>query len=271
MTMTLDQAVAIATDLSGRSGFAADVVGGSVVKPVKTLAELKAANVPGSIIIADPSLPMGTRWDSASITLANDTTLDAPAGNLTLGGSLRPGNNCIMRRLGLARYGTASDIAWIDPAQKSHVWVDSCNIVGPSNDGGLDIAASTLNDDSPPCLVTISNTTFQDIDKTVLIDSLLVHLSQPKIFVTFSNNRSINCKQRFPSAGFNSVVHALYNQVGLAVDGVMGMQVRGGLMVAVGNKFTGPAGQQSIEIWNGGTLIESGNDWGPLLPPVTVP
>lgn len=269
MTMTNDEAASLARDLSGRSGFAKDVTGGSSVVFVKTLTELKAANVRGNIILADPTLPLETTWSTASFNLADDTTFDAPAGNLTLLGSVRPGNNCIVRRVGFGRYGTAADIAWIDPATKSNIWFDENRIVGPSNDGGLDIAASTLTDASPPCYVTVSNCTFENVDKTMLVDSLLTHLSEPKIFLTLTGNKFVNCKQRMPSAGYNALVHAHYNEIGLAADGVMGMLCRGGKLIATGNKFSGPAGQQSVEIWDGGTFVDGGNDWGPLLPPIT--
>jgi pectate lyase len=269
MTMTTDKAVALAEDLGGRSGFG-QPEGGTNVMVVSSLNALKAASVvPGNLIVADPALPMGTVWSTASINFADDTTFDAPAGNLTLNGSLRPGNNCIVRRVTLGRYGIAADIAWINPATKSNIWLDSVRIVGPANDGGLDIAASTLTADSPSCFVTVSNCTFEDVDKTLMLDSLQMKLPRDKIFLSLIGNTFTNCRQRMPRVGPNAVVHALYNTLNLAPDAVDGMSIYGGTLIAVDNKFTGPPGQQSIEFLGilGGVLIHNGNDWGELLPP----
>jgi hypothetical protein len=220
-------------------------------------------------------------WDTGTVLQwPNDFTFSAPAGNITLKGSTRPGNNNIHRwytLLGHADGATYSnppkpvppDIVYLNTGSPTipvrDVWYDNMVFRGPATDGTFDVGASTMTELSPILHLTITNSDFYDSDKTMMLDSLQVKLNtlEPLIQVLLEKVRFFNCIQRMPRVGPNVRLIALDCEWNIHQTlGQYGVGIYGGDATILRGKFNGPPGAEAIRVQEGGTLTERFNNFG---------
>lgn len=228
---------------------------------VTTPDELLDANQAGNRIIVSPTEPLPWTIPGGKLVLADDLTLEPEDGckAITLCSSIYPGNNNILRRVSVTQ-GAVDGFA-VHAHRVTDVWLDQVAVLGPLPDGGIDIASSLVNETTPPCRVTITDSTILNVDKALGIDLDTKRFSEPKYFVALERVEMLNCRQRCPRVGLNAVVEMRHCRMHMAPDAGSAIYIYGGKLLLQLCTITGPE-RAWLTIAEGGQLVEHCNHIG---------